>query len=100
MYFRLKAFTSFSEARALRAQATVRLDFHSEKKLATIFDALLPEVQRPTVTRSRVTLEKDGTSLVLKVEATDTVALRAALNAYLRWISSLKNVLTLVENIS
>jgi tRNA threonylcarbamoyladenosine modification (KEOPS) complex Pcc1 subunit len=100
MYFRLRALTSSSEAKALRAQATVRLDFCSQKQLATIFNALLPEVQRPTVTRSRVALEKDGTSLVLKVEATDTVALRAALNAYLRWINSLKNVLTLLENVS
>ncbi len=100
MYFRLKALSSFSEARALRAQATVRLDFHSEKQLATVFNALLPEVQRPAVTRSRVALEKDGTSLVLKVEATDTVALRAALNAYLRWVNSLKSVLALLENVS
>jgi len=34
---------------------------------------------------------------VLKVEARDTVALRAALNAYLRWINSMVNVLEVLE---
>jgi tRNA threonylcarbamoyladenosine modification (KEOPS) complex Pcc1 subunit len=43
--------------------------------------------------RSRAKLEKEDNFLVLKVEAGDAVALRAALNAYLRWISSTLNVL-------
>jgi tRNA threonylcarbamoyladenosine modification (KEOPS) complex Pcc1 subunit len=42
-------------------------------------------------------LEKDDNFLVLKVEARDTVALRAALNAYLRWINSTLNVLEVLE---
>ena len=35
--------------------------------------------------------------LILKIEAKDTVALRAALNAYLRWINSIFNVLGIIE---
>jgi tRNA threonylcarbamoyladenosine modification (KEOPS) complex Pcc1 subunit len=33
----------------------------------------------------------------LRVEANDTIALRSALNAYLRWIYSVMNVLAIVE---
>jgi tRNA threonylcarbamoyladenosine modification (KEOPS) complex Pcc1 subunit len=33
----------------------------------------------------------------LKVEAKDTVALRATLNAFLRWINSVANVLEVLE---
>jgi tRNA threonylcarbamoyladenosine modification (KEOPS) complex Pcc1 subunit len=36
-------------------------------------------------------------TLVLNVEARDTVALRAALNAYLRWICSTISVLEALE---
>jgi tRNA threonylcarbamoyladenosine modification (KEOPS) complex Pcc1 subunit len=35
---------------------------------------------------------------VLTVEASDTVALRAALNAYLRWINSTVTVLETLES--
>jgi tRNA threonylcarbamoyladenosine modification (KEOPS) complex Pcc1 subunit len=59
--------------------------------------ALKPEVERSATMRSRAELEKDGAFLVLKVEARDTVALRAALNAYLRWISSVLDVLDVLE---
>jgi tRNA threonylcarbamoyladenosine modification (KEOPS) complex Pcc1 subunit len=83
--------------RATKAAAIVRLKFPSEKRLETVFKALKPEVDGPATMRSRAKLEKDGTFLVLNVEATDSVALRAALNAYLRWINSMMNVLEVLE---
>ena len=79
------------------ATAIVRLKFPSEKRLETVFKALKPEVDKPATMRSRAKLEKDDNFLVLKVEARDTVALRAALNAYLRWINSTLNVLEVLK---
>jgi tRNA threonylcarbamoyladenosine modification (KEOPS) complex Pcc1 subunit len=81
----------------MRAKTTVRLKLSSEKQLATLLHALAPEANRPVTTRARVVLERDGSFLVLNVEAKDTVALRAALNAYLRWIGSAIKVLQVVE---
>jgi len=43
--------------------------------------------------RAKATLNKDGHFLVLHVEAGDTVALRSALNSYLRLAGSVVNVL-------
>jgi KEOPS complex subunit Pcc1 len=80
----------------LKAKATVCLPFHSEKQLKALVNALTPEVNRQIGTRSKATLATDGQFLVLNVEAEDTVALRAALNAYLRWINSTVNVLEAV----
>ena len=84
----------------MNAKAQIRLNFQTEKQSTMVFNALTPEAEKPFVTRSKVFLEKEGTCLVLRVEATDTIALRASLNAYLRWISSLTNVLSVLENTS
>ena len=80
----------------VKAKATIRLPMKSEKQLAALIMALTPEVQKQIGTRSKVTLSKETQILALGVEAEDIVALRAALNAYLRWINSTMNVLDAV----
>ncbi len=77
----------------MNVNATVRLTFESGKKLKSLMDALTPEVKRQVGVRSKVTMVANRHSLVLNVEAEDTVALRAALNTYLRWVNSTLNVL-------
>jgi tRNA threonylcarbamoyladenosine modification (KEOPS) complex Pcc1 subunit len=81
----------------MKAKATIRLRLSSEKQLTTLLDALQPEANRPVNLRTKAVLERDGDFAVLKVEAKDTIALRAALNAYLRWIASTMKVLETVE---
>jgi tRNA threonylcarbamoyladenosine modification (KEOPS) complex Pcc1 subunit len=84
----------------MKAKASVRLRFSSEKQLTALLDALAPEANKPATTRAKAVLEREGNFLVLKVEAKDTVALRAALNAYLRWVGSMVDVLEVVQHIS
>jgi KEOPS complex subunit Pcc1 len=84
----------------VKTKAILRLNFSSEKHLEIVSNALKPEVDKPATMRSKAVLNKEGASLVLKVEAKDTVALRAALNSYLRWINSTANVLEFLENTS
>jgi tRNA threonylcarbamoyladenosine modification (KEOPS) complex Pcc1 subunit len=81
----------------MKAKATVRLPFPSEKQRISLVNALMPEVNRQISVRSKVTLKTDDIFLVLDIEADDTVALRAALNAYLRWINSTINVIETLE---
>jgi tRNA threonylcarbamoyladenosine modification (KEOPS) complex Pcc1 subunit len=78
------------------AKITIHLSF-SELQVDTLLSALLPEAKAPPTHRSSVKLEKDGCQLVLSVEAEDTVALRATLNAYLHWINSTLNVIEVVK---
>lgn len=84
----------------MKARATVRLQFSSEKHLSTLLEALVPEANAPVTRRAKAILKKEGTFLLLKVEAADTVALRATLNAYLRWIGSTVKVLEVIEHTS
>ncbi len=80
------------------AKAPLRLKFASQKQLSTLLEALTPEANAQVTRRANIKLEKDGLFLVLTVEADDTVALRATLNAYLRWINSAINVMHMVED--
>jgi tRNA threonylcarbamoyladenosine modification (KEOPS) complex Pcc1 subunit len=81
-----------------KAKANVRLKFATQKQIATILSALSPEAATPQTRRANIKLEGDGLFFMLTVEAEDTVALRATLNAYLRWINSTVNVMSLVED--
>jgi len=83
----------------MKANTVLRLKFPSQRHLEIIFKALLPEVRKPPTMRSQASLEKEDTFLVLKIEAKDTVALRATVNAYLRWIDSIRNVLGVLEKL-
>ena len=82
-----------------KANATINFDFASEKQVDTLLCALLPEAKAPPTHRATVKMEKAGCNLSLVVEAEDTVALRATLNAYLRWINSTLNVIEVVKKL-
>jgi tRNA threonylcarbamoyladenosine modification (KEOPS) complex Pcc1 subunit len=82
---------------AKKALGTIRLKLVSPKQVNTILSSLKPEVDSPLNRRTKTSLTADGNFLVLSVEAEDTVALRAALNAYLRWIGSTIKVMELLE---
>jgi len=77
----------------MNATATVRLKFLEKERLSAIFDALKPETRASTMKRSKVSLNVKGDTLELVFEASDTSALRAALNSYLHWIRLTKDVL-------
>jgi len=75
------------------AKASVRLKFQSQRQLESVYKALEPETRTSVTKRSKVRMTKEGDSLNLTFEATDTSALRAAINSYLHWILLTKEVL-------
>jgi len=81
----------------MKAKATIRLKFLTEQQAETMLKSLKIETEHPTTVRSHTVLQKEGKHLTLKVEAKDTVALRATLNAYLRWVNSILNVFRVLE---
>jgi tRNA threonylcarbamoyladenosine modification (KEOPS) complex Pcc1 subunit len=70
----------------MKAQAVIRLNFSSEKQLNVVLGALKPETETSSTSRSKVDMKTDGQTLILDFRATDTSALRAAMNSYLRLI--------------
>lgn len=74
--------------------------FPSRRYLEIVFKALEPEVKKSPTMRSQAILQKEGKFLILRIEAKDTVALRAAINAYLRWISSVYGVCSTLDSLT
>jgi len=83
----------------VKAQAVIRLDFSSEKQLKVVLEALKPETRTPSTLRSKVQITSEGNSLTLSFEATDTSALRAAINSYLRWVHLAKTVVKSINEL-
>ncbi len=81
------------------AKAIINLKFADAKQLAAAIAALKPEVNAPVTHRAKVDLQVQDDLLVLTVDADDTVALRATVNAYLRWIASTVNVIEMLNKI-
>ena len=83
----------------MKAQAIIRLNFSSEKQLKVVLEALKPETRTPPTRRSKVQIKGEGNSLTLNFKASDTSALRAAINSYLRWILLTKTILESVTEL-
>jgi len=83
----------------MKAQAIIRLNFSSEKQLKVVLEALKPETRSPATRRSKVQMKGEGNSLTLNFKASDTSALRAAINSYLHWILLTKTILESVSEL-
>lgn len=83
----------------MKAKAVLKLKLPSGKISEIVYEALMPEIKRPATTRSKAKLETEGNMLVLDIESRDTVGLRAAVNAYLRWIFSCVALLQTIERL-
>lgn len=83
----------------MMASAVLRLRFQSRKILEIVYRALLVEAEKPATPRSKTDLKIDGNLMILDVKARDTAALRATLNAYLRWIASCIELIQTMEKL-
>jgi tRNA threonylcarbamoyladenosine modification (KEOPS) complex Pcc1 subunit len=57
-----------------------------------IIKSLKPELESNISDRSKVLIEASESGLILKVEAEDVTALRAAVNSYLYWINGIIDI--------
>ncbi len=62
-------------------RATITLE---GPEASVVREALAPEAGRD-VPKARVAISGDGKKVVIRIDAEDTSALRAAVNSYLRW---------------
>lgn len=81
----------------MNVRVIVNLEFPSKKQLKVVLQALKPEIEKSSSTRSKVLLYNEKEKLVLDLSAKDTSAMRAAINSYLRLIGVAMNLHKLTE---
>ncbi|WP_458206891.1 KEOPS complex subunit Pcc1 [Haladaptatus sp. NG-SE-30] len=62
--------------------ALLEFDYESDERAALVFRSVEQEVGEIEGDRSQATVERDGENVVVRIEADDLVALRAALNTW------------------
>ncbi len=78
--------------RKYRAEAIVTIEFTDRNEAKVIFNSLRPESKHPASHRSRIRIARDGRLLRFKFLSTDTTALRASMNSFLRFALACKKV--------
>ena len=75
-----------SLVRRCRAEAWLAVP---DDAVEAILGALAPEAESPSSERSDAELERIPGGLIIRAYASDTSAMRAALNSYLRWVQGI-----------
>ncbi len=83
-----------------RATAELYVEFPSKDHARAICEALKPELKTPLTPRSKANVERMGKKVKMSVQAKDIVALRAAVNSYLRFMLSWQSVAKAVDELS
>ena len=81
------------------AAAKVVLNFNRPRNALAVFEAIKPETTLPPTQRSNVKIRRKGRSIEVSFEAKDIVALRASMNAILRYILALWKTTTSLEEL-
>jgi tRNA threonylcarbamoyladenosine modification (KEOPS) complex Pcc1 subunit len=68
-----------------------------EEVVEAVLDALTPEAESPSSDRSSTEVRRDVDGIVISTEASDTTAMRAAVNSYLRWVQGMLEMLSKIE---
>ena len=78
------------------AEITIDIGLPSPKLADTIYASLVPETRQPPGFRSNTIVSRKGSVLRLNIKAADIVALRAAANSFLRFVSVAMKTLNVV----
>ena len=63
-------------------EATLEFEYDGESRACVVAESVAREVGEIDDDRSRTALERDGSTVTLRIEARDLTALRAALNTW------------------
>lgn len=79
----------------MKTSSSLRIEFEEERRAATLYAALLPEVRASKPGFAEVSMVLEGSSLRLEVDGRSLAAVRALLNSYIRWLSTSLEVMDL-----
>ena len=84
----------------MNVQATISIALESRRALEAALEALIPESIISSNPRSMIKIVQEDDILYMIFRATDTSALRASINSYLRFAFLSKRVIEIIEQFS
>ena len=75
--------------------ATISIELNTDL-LAAMKTALIPETESPSSERSKTDITIQRNELIIETVASDTTALRASLNSYLRWVQGIQGIVDIL----
>jgi tRNA threonylcarbamoyladenosine modification (KEOPS) complex Pcc1 subunit len=77
----------------VKASAEIRVDV-PDGMVEAVLDALSPEMESPSSERSSTDVRRTVDGILIATEASDTTAMRAAVNSYLHWVQGIMDMLS------
>lgn len=77
-------------------EAVIKIELN-ERLLDIIETSLSPESESPSSDRSETSIRVEDNQLIIQTSASDTTALRASINSYLRWVNGIQNIFDIIE---
>lgn len=78
------------------AEIAIEISLPTQKLAETVYTSLIPETRQPPGYRSRTVVRRKDKVVQLNIKAADIVALRAASNSFLRFVSVAMKTLNIV----
>lgn len=76
----------------------VNIKLEDENTCDLLYDALVLESTYNPNERAQADLEKDNDTLILKINAKDSISARASINSFMKWINLSLQIISLSKN--
>lgn len=67
-------------------KSNIVIEFESDKQAKIIYDSILLEFETAPDYRSSMTLELEGSNIIINIDAEDSTSFRASVNSAIKWI--------------
>ena len=69
-----------------RVKSNIVVEFENANQANIIYDAILLEFETAPDFRSSMTIELDGSNILINIDAEDSTSFRASVNSAIKWI--------------
>jgi len=67
-------------------KSNISVEFENEAQAKLIYDAIILEFETAPDFRSTMTIEVDGSNILIDIDAQDSTSFRASVNSAIKWI--------------
>ena len=69
-----------------RVKSNIIVEFESDAQAKIIYDSIILEFETAPDFRSSMTMELEGSDIVINIDAEDSTSFRASVNSAIKWI--------------